>query len=137
MIFGQSSVGAGVTEPNLEISAAFVMEVTLTFFLATIVLGTAIRAKKLGPHLALASGATVMACVMFARPVSEASMNPARSFGPALVALDFHALWIYILAPALGALLAVLVARAVHGPCEPEEIEAVVGETNLAAKPHE
>lgn len=137
MIFGQSSVGEGVTEPNLEVSAAFVMEIALTFFLATVILGTAIQAKKLGPHLALASGATVMACVMFARPVSEASMNPARSFGPALVALDFQALWIYILAPAFGALLAVLVARVVHGPTQSEEIEAAVGEKNLATTAHE
>lgn len=134
MVFGQASVADGVTQPNLAVSAAFVMEVALTFMLATVVLGTAIRIKKLGAHLALASGAIVMACVMFARPVSDASMNPARSFGPALVALDFDSLWIYLLAPALGALLATLVARLVHGPLQSDEIEAAVGEKNLPAK---
>lgn len=133
LLFGQSAIGDAVTEPNLDVTPAFTMEIALTFLLATVVLGTAIRVKKIGPHLALASGITVMACVMFARPVSEASMNPARSFGPAMVAGELDALWIYVLAPALGALLAVAVARLVHGPRESDEVEAAVGEKNLAS----
>lgn len=131
-VFGQAAVSAAVTEPNLDIAPAFVMEVVLTFILASVVLGTAIRVKKLGPHLAIASGATVLACVMFARPVSDASMNPARSFGPAAVAADFESLWIYLLAPAIGAAIAALIAYFVHGPTTPEESEATVGEKNLA-----
>lgn len=130
-LFGQDAVRDAVTEPNLDTMPAFIMEVALTFMLASVVLGTAIRVKKIGPHLALASGITVMACVMFARPVSEASMNPARSFGPAIVAGDLDALWIYVFAPAIGALLAVAIARLVHGPLEPDEVEAAVGEKNL------
>lgn len=131
LLFGQSAVGDAVTEPNLDVTPAFIMEVALTFMLASVVLGTAIRVKKIGPHLALASGITVMACVMFARPVSDASMNPARSFGPAIVAGELDALWIYLLAPAIGALLAVAIARLVHGPRGTDEIEAAVGEKNL------
>ena len=72
----------------------------------------------------MAIGSVIALEALFAGPISGASMNPARSLGPALVSLRLEHLWLYLLAPILGAVAAVAVCRCVHGPgcCEtPEE----------------
>ena len=79
------------------------MEVVLTFLLMFVILGVATGAKEKG---VVAVGATVALCALFGGPVSGASMNPARSFGPAVVAGNLSALWIYWVAPVLGSALA-------------------------------
>ena len=94
----------------LEISTvirAFGFEVVLTFALVFVILCVAIGSKERGLMAGIAIGGTVGICALAAGPVCRASMNPARSIGPAVAALDFTHLWIYCLAPMLGAAAAV------------------------------
>lgn len=122
------TVEPGVSEPEVPIATAFVMESILSFLLIFVILATATRAKIIGPNAALPVGATIALCGLFGKPISGASMNPARSLGPALVSGQVEALWIYVLAPAIGALLAVLFVWLLHGPPKSEEAAAAQGE---------
>lgn len=111
------AAAAGVTAPRVvEPAVAVVLEVVLTAILVTVILGTADRYELIGPNAAIAVGATIALCGLVALPLEGASMNPARSAGPALVNGSLESLWIYVAGPALGALVASLVARVVHGP---------------------
>jgi aquaporin NIP len=71
--------------------------------------------RAVGEAAAIAIGGTVLLDAMFGGPISGASMNPARSIGPAFVSGDLHALWLYIAAPILGATLAALTYQFVRG----------------------
>jgi len=97
----------GATIPSGSISQTFLMEVVLTFMLMWVILCVSKGAKEEGITAALAIGGVVGLEAMMGGPISGASMNPARSLGPALVSLDLNVLWVYLLAPTLGALLAV------------------------------
>lgn len=101
----------GQTHPQGPLAQSFGLEVAITFALMTVVLRVATGAKERGASAGLAVGFTVAVLATFAGPVSMASLNPARSLGPALVALDLRDLWLYLTAPVLGALLAVGAAR--------------------------
>ena len=90
---------------------SFALEVLLTFFLMFVIMAVATDARAVGQAAALAIGATVGLEALFAGPISGASMNPARSLGPALVSGSWTALWVYIVAPILGASAAALVYR--------------------------
>jgi aquaporin Z len=92
-----------------------VMEAALTFGLVTVILGTASGAQNVGPLSALAVGGYVALAGLWSSPISGASMNPGRSFGPDLVMGDFSHFWVYLVGPVLGALLAVGAARALRG----------------------
>jgi MIP family channel proteins len=87
---------------------AFAMEAVLTFFLMFVIMAVATDTRAVGQAAALAIGATVGLEALFAGPISGASMNPARSLGPALVGGTWSALWVYLTAPFLGAALAAL-----------------------------
>lgn len=126
-LFG-SIVELGVTEPRHGTPAGLVMEIVLTTLLATVILSTATRHRVLGPNAALAVGGTIALCGLFSRPISGASMNPARSFGPALVSGRMEDLWIYLIGPVVGVVIAVLFVRLVHGVPKPEEEKAAEGE---------
>jgi aquaporin Z len=130
-----SASDAGVSAPHVASGVALVIEAILTWLLITVILGTADRHQIVGPNAALAVGGTIALCGLIALPIEGASMNPARSFGPALVALDMANLWIYWLGPAVGALLAVGLARALHGPPPPdgEAADAARGRPEEAA----
>jgi aquaporin Z len=122
----------GATRPHFGTGPSLVMEAVLTWLLVTVILGTATRHRVVGANAAVAVGATVALCGLFAGPVSGASMNPARSLGPALVgaAAGVDALrdaWIYVLGPAVGAALAVLGMRLLKGPLHDGETEAAGG----------
>jgi aquaporin NIP len=79
--------------------------------------------RAVGEAAAIAIGGTILFDAMFGGPISGASMNPARSFGPAVVSGDLHTLWLYILAPVLGASLGGLAYQYVRGePTRPGEI---------------
>jgi aquaporin NIP len=106
----------GVTRPATGIASAVVFEILLTAMLMLVILGVATGAKEKGLTAGIAIGGTVALAALFGGPVSGASMNPARSLGPALVSGDLANLWIYLLAPALGAGLAVLACRFVARP---------------------
>jgi aquaporin Z len=114
ILFGDA-LAAGVSTPHVTVSTALVLEIVLTALLVTVVLGTADRARVIGPNAALAVGATIALCGLIALPVEGASMNPARSLGPALVTGHLGDLWLYLVGPTVGAVVAALIARLLHG----------------------
>lgn len=115
-LFGDAA-RAGVTTPKLvDPLTAVVIEVLLTTLLATVILGTADRYRVIGPDAAIAVGATIALCGLVALPIEGASMNAARSLGPALANGRLEDAWLYIVGPAIGAVLAVGLARLLDGP---------------------
>jgi MIP family channel proteins len=93
----------GATLPAGSQGQAFLWELVLTFFLMFVVMAVATDTRAVGEAAAIAIGGTVGLDAMFGGPITGASMNPARSLGPAVVSGDLHALWLYIVAPVLGA----------------------------------
>jgi MIP family channel proteins len=93
----------GATLPAGSQSQAFLWEAVLTFFLMFVVMSVATDTRAVGEAAAIAIGGTVGLDAMLGGPITGASMNPARSFGPALVSGDLQALWVYLLAPLVGA----------------------------------
>jgi aquaporin Z len=96
---------------------SFVLEAVLSAILMLVILSIATGPKERGPMAAVAVGSVIALEALFAGPISGASMNPARSLAPALVSGELRALWVYLLAPPLGAAVAVPLARAIYGPC--------------------
>ena len=104
----------GATLPAGSESQTFILETVLTFFLMLTILNVSTGAKEKGITAGVAVGAVIALEAMFAGPICGASMNPARSFAPALVSGNFGHLWIYLLAPPLGALAGTLACRCVR-----------------------
>ncbi|KAK3430815.1 hypothetical protein EUGRSUZ_E02326 [Eucalyptus grandis] len=92
------------TQPAGSDVQAFVFEFIITFYLMFIVSGVGTDNRAIGEFAGLAVGATVLLNVLFAGPITGASMNPARSLGPAIVSHHYAKLWIYIVAPIIGAI---------------------------------
>lgn len=111
----------GATLPAGAWWQAFVYELLLTLVLMTVILSVSAGAKEKGITAGLAVGAVVGLEALFAGPVSGASMNPARSLAPAVASGTFDHLWLYLVAPTVGAVLAVPVCRCVREPgcCSP------------------
>jgi aquaporin Z len=128
LLFGDAA-GAGVSTPHIPSVTAAALEAVLALILVTVILGSADRYRVVGPDAALAVGATIALCGLIALPVEGASMNPARSLGPALVEWRLGDVWIYVVGPPAGALLAALLTRLLHGPTEndPETEHAARG----------
>lgn len=103
----------GATIPSVDVGRAFVMELLLTFFLMVVIINVSTGSKEIGVIAGIAVGAVVLLEAMFAGPITNASMNPARSIAPAIVAGKMQHLWMYILAPILGAILAVISCKMV------------------------
>ncbi len=103
----------GVTQPGGAGGAwqAFWLEALLTFFLMFVIMAIATDSRAVGQAAGLAIGATVALEALFGGPISGASMNPARSFGPALASGNWASFWIYLFAPVLGAVSAALLYR--------------------------
>jgi aquaporin Z len=116
IVFGDVG-GLGATLPGSGFSdlQAVTIELLLTFGLVSTILGTASSAQNVGPLSALAVGGYIVLAGLWSSPVSGASMNPARSFGPALVSADFDSYWVYLAGPLLGGALAVAVAVLLRG----------------------
>ncbi|WP_298778532.1 MIP/aquaporin family protein [uncultured Polaribacter sp.] len=112
----------GATISTVDVYRAFVLELLLTFFLMVVIINVSTGSKEIGVVAGIAIGGVVLLEAMFAGPITNASMNPARSFAPALVSGNLQHLWMYILAPILGALLAVVSCRLVKDEncCEHE-----------------
>jgi aquaporin Z len=91
------------------------MEIVLTALLVSVILGTASAAQNVGAIAALGVGGYIALAGLWSAPVSGTSMNPARSFGPALVSGDFSSYWVYVLGPIAGALIAVGCAYVLRG----------------------
>lgn len=99
--------GLGATLPSGSAGQSFVLEVILTAILMMTVLSVSTGAKEKGVTAAIAIGGVVGLEALFAGPVCGASMNPARSLGPALISGQTQHLWVYLVATTLGAVLAV------------------------------
>lgn len=106
----------GATLPAGSEMQSFVLEVVLTFLLMLVVLSVSTGAKEKGITAGIAVGAVIALEAMFAGPICGASMNPARSLSPAVVSGHFEHLWIYLVAPVLGACLAVPACCVVREP---------------------
>jgi aquaporin Z len=109
---------AGLTLPGSGISAvgAMLWEMVLTAGLVSVILGTASGAQQIGPLAALGVGSYIALAGLWGSPVSGASMNPARSLGPALVKGDWTAWWAYLAGPVAGGAIAVGIAYLLRGP---------------------
>ena len=105
----------GATIPTVGAGSAFVYEVVLTAFLMFVIVAVATDTRAAGAAAAIAIGGTVGLDALFGGPVTGASMNPARSLGPALASGELADLWIYLTAPFAGAALGALAYQLVRG----------------------
>jgi MIP family channel proteins len=126
----------GATLPSGSQGQSFVWELVLTFFLMFVIMAVATDTRAVGEAAAIAIGGTVGLDAMFGGPISGASMNPARSIGPAVVSGDLHALWLYIVAPILGAAAGALTYQVVRGEAfAPTELHPVDSEEEQRERP--
>jgi aquaporin NIP len=105
----------GATLPSGSDGQSFLWEGILTFVLMLVIMAVATDTRAVGEAAAIAIGGTVALGALVGGPVSGASMNPARSLGPALAAGELGALWIYLLAPLLGAALGAVTYQLLRG----------------------
>lgn len=118
----------GATLPAGTLVQAFVFEFLLTAILMFVILNVSTGAKEKGVMAGASIGAVVAFEALFGGPISGASMNPARSLGPALMSGRLMELWIYLIAPVLGAMTAVFGCRCVQADgccvrtCQPEDV---------------
>lgn len=111
---GSETLGASLPHDPAMVWQSFALEVLLTLILMFVILCVAIGSKERGLMAGIAIGATVGLEAMFAGPICGASMNPARSLGPAVVSGHIGTLWVYLVATPLGALLAIPLWRAIY-----------------------
>lgn len=109
----------GATLPAGTATQSFVLEFLLTFFLMLVIINVATGSKEQGMFAGLAIGGTVLLEAMFAGPICGASMNPARSLGPAVVSGHLEHLWVYLTATSLGAIAAIPVWKFLTHKTEP------------------
>lgn len=107
--------GGNSPAPGYSSFLAFVMETVLTFGLVCVILGTASGAQNVGIIGAIGVGGYIALAGLWGSPISGASMNPARTFGPTLVSMDFNAYWVYVAGPIAGAVVAVGTAFVLRG----------------------
>ena len=117
LLFGRiGSLGATVPGAGVDSGQAMLIELVLTAGLVSTILGTASRAQNVGPLSALGVAGYIILAGLWSSPVSGASMNPARSFGPDLAIGNFAHFWVYVVGPLAGAALAVGFAWILRGP---------------------
>jgi MIP family channel proteins len=109
----------GATVPSVSISTALLYETLLTAFLMFVITAVATDTRAVGAAAALAIGGTVGLDALFGGPITGASMNPARSFGPALASGQWHEFWIYVVGPVLGATIGAFAYQAIRAPGAP------------------
>jgi aquaporin NIP len=105
----------GATLPSVPAGTALLYEVVLSAFLMFVIVAVATDTRAVGAAAALAIGGTVGLDALFGGPITGASMNPARSFGPALASGTWHDFWIYVVGPVAGAALGALAYQLVRG----------------------
>jgi aquaporin Z len=110
-----ASFGSNYPAHGFSGGDAFWMEAVLTFGLVSVILGTASGAQNLGVIGALGVGSYIALAGLWASPISGTSMNPSRTFGPDLVAANFHSYWVYVAGPLAGAVVAVGIAFMLRG----------------------
>ncbi len=118
----------GMTVPTITLTATFLVEVVISFLLMFVILNVSTGHKEEGVMAGVAIGGFVAIAALVAGPLTGASMNPARSFGPALVAVKLDFIWIYLLAPVIGTLLACPFCKWIQGDscCQPSTKEGPV-----------
>jgi len=115
LIGKQGSAGLTLPGPGIGAGTAMVWEIVLTAGLVSVILGTASGAQQIGPLAAVGVASYIALAGLWGSPVSGASMNPARSLGPALVKGDWTAWWAYLVGPILGGAIAVGIAFILRG----------------------
>ncbi len=129
VVFGDKAhLGATIPNPRTGDGAALVSEIVLSALLVTVILGTAHNQRLVGHNAAFAVAGTIALAGLFAGPVSGASMNPARSFGPALFGGALGSYWIYLVGPVIGALIAAGIAWMLRGGHSPAAATAATGD---------
>ena len=111
----------GATLPSVGTGSALLYEIVLTAFLMFVIMAVATDTRAVGAAAAIAIGGTVGLDALFGGPVTGASMNPARSFGPALAAGEWTSFWIYVVGPVVGAAAGAMAYQLVRGT-EPSEL---------------
>ncbi|MGA8363003.1 MAG: aquaporin [Solirubrobacteraceae bacterium] len=106
----------GATLPSVHTPTALAYEIVLTAFLMFVITAVATDTRAVGAAAAIAIGGTVGLDALFGGPITGASMNPARSFGPALASGTWHDLWIYLAGPLSGAAIGVFAYQLVRQP---------------------
>jgi MIP family channel proteins len=109
-----ANITLGATIPTGPFLQSFVLELILTALLMFVILGVSTGAREKGITAGIVVGSVIGLEAMFAGPICGASMNPARSLGPAVVSIHLQGLWIYLLAPVIGAVVGVLACRCVR-----------------------
>ena len=110
-----ATYGANYPASGYSDGAAFLMEAVLALGLVSVILGTASGAQNVGIFAALGVGSYIALAGLWGSPISGASMNPARTFGPHLVGNDWTSYWVYIVGPLTGAVLGVVAAYVLRG----------------------
>ena len=95
----------GATVPTVDAGTALVYEGVMTAFLMFVIVAVATDTRAVGQAAAIAIGGTIALDAVFGGPITGASMNPARSFGPALASGTWDDFWVYVVGPAVGALV--------------------------------
>jgi aquaporin Z len=135
-VFGNvEHLGATLPGPGYHDWQALLMEIALTGGLVSVILGTASAAQNVGTFGALGVGGYIALAGLWSAPVSGTSMNPARSFGPALVSGYWASYWVYVVGPLIGALIAVGCAVILRGRGG-DPISRAAGSGALSAGPH-
>ena len=128
-LFPQHST-LGTTAPAGPALQSLIFEIVLTALLMFVILNVSVGAKERGITAGIAVGSVIALEALFAGPISGASMNPARSFAPALVSQHLAHLWIYLVAPVAGALLAVVGCRCVRKDCCSVPLNGMINHTS-------
>ena len=118
----------GATLPSGSDGQAFLWEAVLTFFLVFVIMAVATDTRAVGEAAAIAIGGTVGLDAMFGGPITGASMNPARSLGPAIASGHTTAIWVYLTAPFLGAAVAAAVYQFLRAKPQPRSMGDVAEE---------
>jgi aquaporin NIP len=119
VLWPQQPAELGATVPSVAAWRALVYEVVLTAFLMFVIMAVSTDVRAVGPAAAIAIGGTVGLDAMLGGPITGASMNPARSFGPALAAWEWEDLWVYVVGPVVGAALGGFAYQLVRGDIPP------------------
>jgi aquaporin Z len=137
-VFGNvEHLGATLPGPSYRPWQALMLEIVLTGGLVSVILGTASQAQNVGSVGAIGVGGYIALAGLWAAPVSGTSMNPARSFGPALVSGDWTSYWVYVAGPLIGAVIAVTFAAILRGRAgDPAARVAASGRLGLVFREH-
>ena len=119
--------GANAPQPPFNDMQGLATEIVLSFILVFTILATAEEAAVVGKNAALAIGAIIAMCGLAFSPLSGASMNPARSLGPAIIAGNLQHVWLYLVGPLAGAVVAAVVVHLIFGSASESEREAAHG----------